>query len=264
MITHPAAELFPLLNDAELKDLADDIKKNGLLEPIVTYEGMLLDGRNRLRACELAGIQPRFIALDHERESAVSYVASKNLYRRQLTPAQRASIANALAELLNKEQKKGGVSRDTPPSQDPSRDGSHSSATAIRIAAEIMKVSPSSIERVRRIKARDIDTFNAIKSGNMTIEEGLRKVGLSSKPSKKPKSNPLPKRGTPEWVIAVDQFFETLCANIIRIRKENKDEMYRRRWNPEDVSKRTQTELLDWIEEQLKAGRQLITGVALQ
>lgn len=252
MITHPAAELFPLLNDAELKDLADDIKKNGLLEPIVTYEGMLLDGRNRLRACELAGVSPRFLALDHERESAVSYVTSKNLYRRNLTPAQRASIASGLFELLKKEKnhisKKGTSSIDTS-SKNPF---DHS----MQIAAKIMNVSRSSIARVLKIKNRDIDTFNAIKAGDMTIEEGLKKTGLG--PSHKHKPNALPKAGTPEWIIAVDEYYENLCAEIIRRRKENKDEQYRRRWNPEDVSKRIQTELLDWIEEQLKAGRQLI------
>jgi hypothetical protein len=31
---HPAAELFPLLPEAELRELTADIKANGLLQPV--------------------------------------------------------------------------------------------------------------------------------------------------------------------------------------------------------------------------------------
>jgi hypothetical protein len=63
---HPAAELFPLMTPAELRELSEDIKTNGLQTPIMvmaekcgdewTYQ--LLDGRNRLDAIELAGFDP--------------------------------------------------------------------------------------------------------------------------------------------------------------------------------------------------------------
>jgi hypothetical protein len=43
---HPASNLFPMMSEKELKELADDIRKNGLLEPIVRYNRMILDGRN--------------------------------------------------------------------------------------------------------------------------------------------------------------------------------------------------------------------------
>ena len=48
---HPACLLFPRLADDELRALADDIRQNGLLNPIVTLDGAILDGRNRLAAC---------------------------------------------------------------------------------------------------------------------------------------------------------------------------------------------------------------------
>ena len=49
---HPAADLFPLMSADELRELADDIRKNGLQVPIdmfVDGDGntWLLDGRNR-------------------------------------------------------------------------------------------------------------------------------------------------------------------------------------------------------------------------
>ena len=53
---HPLAELFPLIEGPAFKDLVADIKANGLLHPLTECDGMLLDGRNRLRACEEAGV----------------------------------------------------------------------------------------------------------------------------------------------------------------------------------------------------------------
>jgi hypothetical protein len=46
---------------------ADDIRQNGLVEPVALLDGLVLDGRNRLRACEIAGVEPRFVEWRHER-----------------------------------------------------------------------------------------------------------------------------------------------------------------------------------------------------
>jgi hypothetical protein len=61
LAVHPAAELFPLMSDAELKELAADIEKNGLRNRIVMWpnsdkELLLVDGRNRLDALALLGL----------------------------------------------------------------------------------------------------------------------------------------------------------------------------------------------------------------
>ena len=85
---HPAADVFPMLPDDELQELAADIKENGLREPIKVKDGVLIDGRNRLKACELAGVEPRFEELNGE--SPESYILSVNINRRHLTKGQRA------------------------------------------------------------------------------------------------------------------------------------------------------------------------------
>jgi hypothetical protein len=58
---HPAAELFPLMSESELRELGEDIRANGLLSPIVIHDGKLVDGRNRLDAIELVGMEFEFI-----------------------------------------------------------------------------------------------------------------------------------------------------------------------------------------------------------
>jgi ParB-like nuclease domain len=103
---HPAADLFPLMSEAELKELAEDIKKNGLLEQPVFYRDRelglcVLDGRNRLDACELFGRQtvdsgglPKVgVIRDPSRSfDPLTFVLSKNVHRRHLTAEQRREL----------------------------------------------------------------------------------------------------------------------------------------------------------------------------
>src|SRR5882672_756724 len=94
---HPFSEYFPLLEGEALSELVADIQENGLLEPIVIFEGGVLDGRNRLRACVEAQVQPRFIAYEGPPGlAALHYVVSRNVKRRQLNATQRALIAQKL------------------------------------------------------------------------------------------------------------------------------------------------------------------------
>ena len=94
---HPYADLFPLMADDDLRRLADDIKANGQREDIYTLEGLVLDGRNRLRACDLAGTEPRF--KEYDGADPLGFVLSKNLHRRHLTESQRAMVAASLANM---------------------------------------------------------------------------------------------------------------------------------------------------------------------
>jgi len=100
---HPAAALFPLMDvdGPEFGELVDDIREHGLLQPIVLHEGKILDGRNRHRACQHAGVAPHFEEWSGESPSA--YVLSLNLHRRHLTDGQRAAIAVEAKERFEEE-----------------------------------------------------------------------------------------------------------------------------------------------------------------
>jgi len=55
---------------------------------VLDADGVLIDGRNRLRACEIAGVDPRFSKLNGH--DAAAYIVSANLERRNLTKGQQA------------------------------------------------------------------------------------------------------------------------------------------------------------------------------
>ena len=89
---HPAAELFPLMNKAELEELAVDIKKKGLIAEIVRDKnGLILEGRNRLEACRIAGVEPRFGK--YLGNDPVGFIVSANIPRRATVSRQRSGMS---------------------------------------------------------------------------------------------------------------------------------------------------------------------------
>jgi ParB-like chromosome segregation protein Spo0J len=99
---HPVAAMFPMLAADELQELADDIKANGQVQPIMLDAcGQLIDGRNRLAACKLAKVDPVFDHLEKDRDP-VAYILSTNVARRHLSKGQRAMAVARAADLLNK------------------------------------------------------------------------------------------------------------------------------------------------------------------
>jgi hypothetical protein len=89
---HPLSEMFPLMEGTELAELAADIAKYGLREPIMLHEGKILDGRNRYRACRLAGVP--ISTCIYVGDDPGGYVWSANFHRRHLNnEGKRKAIA---------------------------------------------------------------------------------------------------------------------------------------------------------------------------
>lgn len=88
---HPDAAIFPMMSQEELAELAADIKENGQRFPIIrgVYEDreVIVDGRNRFAACEIAGVEPKFEQLNGHDPKA--FILSVNVNRRHLTTSQR-------------------------------------------------------------------------------------------------------------------------------------------------------------------------------
>ena len=156
--SHPFAKLFPLMEGAEYAGLVEDVRANGLREPIVVDgRGRILDGRNRLRACLEAGIEYTKTAFLGDDDAILRFVISKNLHRRHLDTSQRAMIA---AELAN--HRHGGDRR------------SDQAATLPLVsqgeAARLMNVSARSVRDAAKVKnVGGSELVTAVKKGDVSV-----------------------------------------------------------------------------------------------
>ena len=109
-VAHELADLLPMIDDKKLLDLKADIAKHGILEPILLFEGRILDGRNRHKAAKAVGHKftpANFKTFDGDYAAAESYVFSTNYLRRQLTNAQKAEIIRKMIEKYPDESNRG-------------------------------------------------------------------------------------------------------------------------------------------------------------
>lgn len=96
---HEYANLFPMLSGDTLAMLSADIAEHGIREPVMLYQGKVLDGRNRCVAANDIGIDVPTRDFVGDDAAALAFVISTNLHRRHLTESQRASIAARLANM---------------------------------------------------------------------------------------------------------------------------------------------------------------------
>jgi hypothetical protein len=129
-----------MMSESEFQALKEDIQTHGQLEPILYWKEMLVDGRNRLKACEELGIEPREVELTDETDP-VDYVISHNLHRRNLSETQRAVVGAKLATFRHGQVGNGRK-------VDPEISGS---TFTTEEASKLLNVSESSIEKAKRV-----------------------------------------------------------------------------------------------------------------
>lgn len=132
---HELAQLFPMLDNDARARLVDDIRENGVLDPVVFLDGLILDGRNRYYVARELGVEyPR---ADYIGNDPLAFVISRNLHRRHLTDRQRADVAAKMAKLP-----KGRPSAENPPI----------GGITVAKAAEMMEVPVRAVERAKAVQ----------------------------------------------------------------------------------------------------------------
>ena len=187
MKPHPAADIFPMLDSAELAALSEDIKKNGLQHPVVLIDAIgewqILDGRNRARACQMAGVMPSHVIV--RGVDPVAYVLSANLKRRHLNESQRGMVALAVeklyaAEATAKKSEAGksfGKGHPKLPADLP--EPKREKGEARTRAAEALSVSPRLVQDAKKVDRHGSrPVVEAVRNGKVAIGDAVRVVGL--------------------------------------------------------------------------------------
>jgi ParB-like chromosome segregation protein Spo0J len=203
--SHPICLLIPSADDDELQDLTDDIRAHGLIAPIVLFEGMILDGRNRAAACERAGIVPRYVQFEGGRENALILVVSHNLKRRHLT---KQAIADALvaAEDFNlhytlvEPAAAAEAAADGPEPQPVIKITEPKTASSRKLAQAAGRVvSHVMIAATRKVKEKgEPELQEAVKKGRIGVQDAAKAADLPPEQQKAIAGSPKPRRAAAE------------------------------------------------------------------
>jgi DNA modification methylase len=193
---HPAADAWPMMDDERFGELLADIQANGQREPITLCDGMILDGRNRYRACVELGIDP--LTREYEGDPW-SFAWSLNGARRDLEATVRALIfkrcedgsakwAKRLAKIAEDGNRKKSEMAKARPRDEGGRlksrpqvdhDDQPVAKPKVAVAREARaaeaKVSPATMARADQIAKRP-DLERKVVDGEMKPAEALREI----------------------------------------------------------------------------------------
>jgi hypothetical protein len=154
MKLHKYCALLPRMMAEEYQLLKTDIQAHGLLEPIVTYEGSILDGRHRYNICEELAVQLVYVEFQSlgYNGSPLDFVISKH-QRRNLTPDQKAVLADKIAGLKHGEHQ------------------SLTNETLVTLSEALISTGASKgqVGKLRKIKKDNPKVIERIESGETSI-----------------------------------------------------------------------------------------------
>jgi N6-adenosine-specific RNA methylase IME4 len=180
------------MSEDEHAALRADIAERNLLVPIeINADGIVLDGRQRLRAARELGHTSVPVALV-EVEDEVDHMLRAAVLRRQLSASQRATLAVELgryAQLREQAQarqqanlRQNQAEGATLPPRGKSRDQ----------AASWASVSPRTIQDADTVHQHDPALFERVKHGQLQVSTAARRVRQRLRENELPPAPPLP------------------------------------------------------------------------
>jgi hypothetical protein len=157
---HALCAVWPTMAEEQFAALVADIAAaKRLRDPILLYDGQVLDGAHRLRACLKAGVPPRFEDWHPAMGNPRDLVISRNMARRHLTESQRAWVAAEIADM------KQGARTDL----------AQKCATSQGAAGELLGVSRRSVQAAKKVKDRGApELIDAVKQSRLKVSAAAK------------------------------------------------------------------------------------------
>jgi hypothetical protein len=230
---HPLAQLFPLLEGHAFEEFCQDIKLHGQLEPITVQGGMVLDGRNRMRACDRLGRPVRQVQWDTLglSISPEAFIWSKNVQRRHLSDGQRAAIAETWRPQLEAEAIRamvagGGDKKSEEAKKSGMTERSYPIApkpTTRKQLAVLADVSERKIQQAATVARDAPELLEEVKAGKISLLEAVKQAEAKPQPQKHAEVSVRPMRvidvkAAKRRVIAFLSSIEGSCDGLGRVR----------------------------------------------
>jgi ParB-like chromosome segregation protein Spo0J len=170
---HPIADVWPMMDEAKLHELADDIRKNGQLVPVWLYEGKILDGRNRWAACKIAGIEPK--TKEYTGDEPTAFAVSLNDRRRHMGKSALAAVAAELEPHFAADAKRRQIRK--PKSESVvEKIPQQTLSKAREEAAKSVGVNDRYVSDAKKVKTEAPEVFERLKAGKITLQDAKREV----------------------------------------------------------------------------------------
>jgi hypothetical protein len=176
---HPIADVWPMMAEDKLHELADDIRKNGQLVPVWTYEGKILDGRNRWAACKIAGVEPK--TKEYTGNEPTSFAVAMNDRRRHMNKGALAAVAAELEPFFAADAKKRQAEqakRNQPQAaaQKVAKLPPIEKSKSRQEAAKSVGVGERYVQDAKKVKQEAPEVFERLKAGRITLQDAKREV----------------------------------------------------------------------------------------
>jgi DNA modification methylase len=189
---HPIANMLPEMTDAQYAALKAGIALHGQQVPIELFEGKILEGRHRERACRELGIKPKYQQWAGD-GSPEDYVISMNINRRHLSASQLAALSVSFAEHFKSRAKErmraGGKGKGVKriPTLETGRANdqlARAFGTNARYASNAQKIARHSPSLLKQVLAGD----KTIPQASLIVSRETRHVEMKQKAAAAPKS----------------------------------------------------------------------------
>lgn len=173
---HPIADVWPMMDEAKLNELADDIRKNGQLVPVWLYEGKILDGRNRWAACKIAGVEPK--TKEYTGDEPTAFAVSLNDRRRHMGKSALAAVAAELEPYFAADAKRRYEQTVGRPKKSVEKvpQISEPQPKAREEAAKSVGVNDRYVSDAKKVKTEAPEVFERLKAGKITLQDAKREV----------------------------------------------------------------------------------------
>ena len=184
---HPLSQFMPVKSDSEYEALKESIADNGLQTPLTRFDGQILDGRHRLRACRELGIFVAVLDFVGSDDDALVYALSANQYHHEISKTQQATTAVRLLPDVSEMVKQGRLEK-VRAAWERKRDGgclplmannpgpADAPVSARVIVAAMMQGSNGYVGDAIRIQREAPELFEQMHAGQVSIKEALRQL----------------------------------------------------------------------------------------